>query len=110
MLLDYDGTLVPFTATPELARPDAALMRLLRSLASRPDTEVHIVSGRSREALEQWVGELADLAARGARVLVPAARARRSGPRRPTSTAPGESRCWRSCATSPRAPPARSSR
>jgi trehalose 6-phosphate synthase/phosphatase len=58
VLLDYDGTLVPFTATPELARPDAALIRLLRSLASRPDTELHIVSGRSREALEQWVGSL----------------------------------------------------
>jgi trehalose 6-phosphate synthase/phosphatase len=58
LLLDYDGTLVPFTATPELARPDAGLLRLLRSLASRPDTEVHIVSGRSREALEQWVGGL----------------------------------------------------
>src|SRR5262245_10080318 len=25
LLLDYDGTLVPFTPTPELARPDAAL-------------------------------------------------------------------------------------
>jgi trehalose 6-phosphate synthase/phosphatase len=58
LLLDYDGTLVPFTATPELARPDAALIHLLRSLAGRPDTEVHIVSGRGREALEQWIGGL----------------------------------------------------
>jgi trehalose 6-phosphate synthase/phosphatase len=58
VLLDYDGTLVPFTATPELARPDAALLHLLRTLAGRPDTEVHIVSGRGREALEQWMGSL----------------------------------------------------
>ena len=58
VLLDYDGTLVPFTATPELARPDAALLHLLRALAGRPDTEVHIVSGRGREALEQWIGGL----------------------------------------------------
>jgi trehalose 6-phosphate synthase/phosphatase len=58
ILLDYDGTLVPFTATPELARPDAGLLHLLRALAARPDTEVHIVSGRGREALEQWVGGL----------------------------------------------------
>jgi trehalose 6-phosphate synthase/phosphatase len=49
---------VPFTATPELARPDAGLLALLRALAERPDTEVHIVSGRSREALEQWMGTL----------------------------------------------------
>ena len=58
LLLDYDGTLVPFTATPELARPDAGLLTLLRSLAERSDAEVHIVSGRSREALEQWMGAL----------------------------------------------------
>ena len=58
LLLDYDGTLMPFTATPELARPDTALVHLLRSLAGRPDTEVHIVSGRGREALEQWIGSL----------------------------------------------------
>jgi trehalose 6-phosphate synthase/phosphatase len=58
VLLDYDGTLVPFTATPELARPDAALLHLLRTLAGRPETELHIVSGRGREALEQWIGGL----------------------------------------------------
>jgi trehalose 6-phosphate synthase/phosphatase len=58
LLLDYDGTLVPFTPTPELARPDAGLLALLRALAERPATEVHIVSGRSREALEQWMGSL----------------------------------------------------
>jgi trehalose 6-phosphate synthase/phosphatase len=57
-LLDYDGTLVPYTPTPELARPDAALLELLGGLASRPRTEVHVVSGRAREALEQWLGSL----------------------------------------------------
>jgi trehalose 6-phosphate synthase/phosphatase len=57
-LLDYDGTLVPFTATPELARPDAALLELLGALAARPRTEVHVVSGRGREALERWLGRL----------------------------------------------------
>jgi trehalose 6-phosphate synthase/phosphatase len=58
LLLDYDGTLVPFTPTPELARPDAALLGLLRSLASRPETEVHLVSGRPQDILEEWLGEL----------------------------------------------------
>jgi trehalose 6-phosphate synthase/phosphatase len=58
LLLDYDGTLVPFTSTPELARPDGEVMRLIRALASRPDTEVHIVSGRSQDALEEWFGDL----------------------------------------------------
>ena len=58
LLLDYDGTLVPYTPTPELARPDAALLELLEELARRPRTEVHVVSGRTREALERWLGEL----------------------------------------------------
>jgi trehalose 6-phosphate synthase/phosphatase len=57
-LLDYDGTLVPFTATPDLARPDPALLELLGALAARPRTEVHVVSGRGRETLERWLGRL----------------------------------------------------
>jgi trehalose 6-phosphate synthase/phosphatase len=57
-LLDYDGTLVPYTATPELARPDPALLELLGALAARPHTEVHVVSGRARETLEHWLGAL----------------------------------------------------
>ncbi|HEX2249282.1 MAG TPA: bifunctional alpha,alpha-trehalose-phosphate synthase (UDP-forming)/trehalose-phosphatase [Gemmatimonadales bacterium] len=58
VLLDYDGTLVPYTATPELARPDPSLLELLGALAARPETEVHVVSGRARETLEQWLGAL----------------------------------------------------
>ena len=58
VLLDYDGTLVPYTATPELARPDPVLLELLSALASRPNTELHVVSGRARETLEQWLGSL----------------------------------------------------
>jgi trehalose 6-phosphate synthase/phosphatase len=57
-LLDYDGTLVPYSATPELARPDPDLLDLLGALAARPHTEVHVVSGRGRETLEQWLGAL----------------------------------------------------
>jgi trehalose 6-phosphate synthase/phosphatase len=56
--IDYDGTLVPYTQTPELARPDSAVMELLSGLAARPRTQLHVVSGRTREALEQWLGAL----------------------------------------------------
>ncbi|HEY8259433.1 MAG TPA: bifunctional alpha,alpha-trehalose-phosphate synthase (UDP-forming)/trehalose-phosphatase [Gemmatimonadales bacterium] len=58
LLLDYDGTLVPFAATPDLARPDPGLVTLLGSIAARPDTEVHVVSGRARDALDHWLGHL----------------------------------------------------
>ena len=58
LLLDYDGTLVPFADVPELASPDAALLQLLRTLAARPHTRVHVLSGRSRESLERWLGAL----------------------------------------------------
>jgi trehalose 6-phosphate synthase/phosphatase len=57
LLLDYDGTLVPFAPTPELAAPDPALLELLGALARRPGAEVHVISGRSRETLEAWLGE-----------------------------------------------------
>jgi trehalose 6-phosphate synthase/phosphatase len=58
LLLDYDGTLVPFAPAPELARPDAALLELLGQLAARPRTDVHLVSGRQQSVLEQWFGRL----------------------------------------------------
>ncbi len=58
LLLDYDGTLVSFTNRPADARPDAALLQLLRRLAARPHTEVHIVSGRDRADLDTWLGSL----------------------------------------------------
>ncbi len=58
LLLDYDGTLVPFAATPDLARPDPGLVTMLGAAAARPDTEVHVVSGRAREALDHWLGHL----------------------------------------------------
>ena len=58
LLLDYDGTLVPFTPTPELARPDEEILDLLRALAARPDTQVHLVSGRPQDTLQSWLGDL----------------------------------------------------
>jgi trehalose 6-phosphate synthase/phosphatase len=58
LLLDYDGTLVPFTQVPDLARPDSALLALLTRLAHRPGTSVHVVSGRRRDTLEAWLGHL----------------------------------------------------
>lgn len=58
IVLDYDGTLVQFAPTPDLALPDPALLTLLSDLANRRNTQVHLVSGRPREGLERWFGHL----------------------------------------------------
>ncbi len=56
LLLDYDGTLVPFASSPQLAVPDPELKKLLKALAARPGTAVHIVSGRPTQVLGSWLG------------------------------------------------------
>lgn len=58
LLLDYDGTLVPFAPTPDLAAPDDDLRELLGRLAALPRTRVEIVSGRDRKTLGRWLGDL----------------------------------------------------
>jgi trehalose 6-phosphate synthase/phosphatase len=58
LFLDYDGTLVPFAATPEQAAPDPELLTLLAKLAARPGCHVHLVSGRTRASLDEWFGSL----------------------------------------------------
>jgi trehalose 6-phosphate synthase/phosphatase len=58
VLLDYDGTLRELEPHPDLAIPTAEIRALLRQLAALPGTDVHIVSGRRRRNLEQWLGLL----------------------------------------------------
>lgn len=58
ILLDYDGTLVPFAERPEKAKPDNELLKLLNTLAQKMENEVVIVSGRDRATLESWFGNL----------------------------------------------------
>lgn len=58
IMLDYDGTLVPFAATPGGAVPPRQLHDLLGNLASNPNNEVVVISGRERTSLEKWLGDL----------------------------------------------------
>ena len=58
LLLDYDGTLVPFADTPKSAPPDNELLGLITNLAEDPATELVIISGRPRADLEKWFGFL----------------------------------------------------
>jgi trehalose 6-phosphate synthase/phosphatase len=59
LLFDYDGTLVPFVASPDLAKPTQGLIGVLRALAGDPANEVVLVTGRDRGTLEQWFAGLA---------------------------------------------------
>lgn len=60
IFLDYDGTIANFvnTPNPSSAKPTRQLIHLLRTIATLPNTRLHIVSGRTREALESWFGAL----------------------------------------------------
>jgi trehalose 6-phosphate synthase/phosphatase len=58
VLLDYDGTLVPFFGKPEEAQPGDKLLQLLEKFAANPKNEVVILSGRDKNTLERWFGTL----------------------------------------------------
>lgn len=54
LILDYDGTLVPFAAKPADAIPGSNLIDLLKVLSQ--ESELYIISGRNSSWLEQYFG------------------------------------------------------
>jgi len=56
LILDYDGTLVPFAKRPQQAAPPTRILDLLNALASEPQNCVALMSGRSAENLDRWFG------------------------------------------------------
>ena len=58
LLLDYDGTLVPFARHPREAMPDKNLLKLLAHLGSDSRTNLTIISGRDANILEQWFQDM----------------------------------------------------
>jgi len=56
LLLDYDGTLIPFFRRPEEAKPDKELLEILKQLSQ--DSRLVIISGRDKDTLERWFGHL----------------------------------------------------
>src|SRR5690606_25415451 len=55
---DYDGTLVPIRANPDLAIPSVRMLRLLARLASLPGFQVAIITGRSRRFCDEYFSNL----------------------------------------------------
>lgn len=53
---DYDGTLAPIVANPDLAHPDARALPALVSLGTLADTHAAILSGRDAAVLRRLTG------------------------------------------------------
>lgn len=58
LLIDYDGTLIEFAATPEAVRPTPNLIKLLKDLAAQPGNTVVIISGRDQQTLERTFSDI----------------------------------------------------
>ncbi len=58
LLLDYDGVLAPIKPLPEQAAPEGRVKRLLEKLVADPRNVCVVISGRPRETLEDWLGDL----------------------------------------------------
>jgi len=58
LLLDYDGTLVPFSNDPKSAIPGKELLGTLKALSEDPRNEVVLISGRDKAELQKWFGKL----------------------------------------------------
>lgn len=58
IILDYDGTLVPFKKDPMQTFPTPELLKILEGLAATTNNHVVISSGRNKQVLEKWLGHL----------------------------------------------------
>jgi trehalose 6-phosphate synthase/phosphatase len=63
LFLDHDGTLVPLERNPDLAIPSREILDMIRLLAGDPKNLVVIISGRQRQFLDHWFGDLCVLVA-----------------------------------------------
>ena len=58
IIVNYDGTLVPLTDNPNSARPNEELLELMVTLKGKTDPDIVILSGRSKEDLDKWLGHM----------------------------------------------------
>jgi trehalose 6-phosphate synthase/phosphatase len=74
LFLDYDGTLREFEGDPRTAKPNAGIESLLHRLGEKSNLDVTIISGRSQEDLENFLGghSIRLIAEHGASVRQPA--------------------------------------
>ncbi|KXS21082.1 glycosyltransferase family 20 protein [Gonapodya prolifera JEL478] len=57
VFLDYDGTLMETTSSPDDAKPDDKVHVILKELNAMRDVYVYVFSGRGRKNLDDWLGD-----------------------------------------------------
>jgi trehalose 6-phosphate synthase/phosphatase len=58
LLIDYDGTLIPYETRPDRAAPDEKVLNLLRLLATDRRNTLVLASGRDQATMEKWFGSI----------------------------------------------------
>lgn len=58
LIFNYDGTLVPLSEKTSTSRPSGDLLNYLRTIKEQSGADMVILSGRSKEELESWLGDL----------------------------------------------------
>lgn len=58
LLFDYDGTLSPLVSNPADAKPNRKIIKRLQKLNKPANTDVVLVSGRSKDELQEWFGDI----------------------------------------------------
>ncbi len=58
LLLDYDGTLVPFSSEPDQAIPGRELLELIGELGNNEANDLFLISGRNSSWLQDHFGQL----------------------------------------------------
>jgi trehalose 6-phosphate synthase/phosphatase len=58
LLLDYDGSLVPYNNDYHKSIPPKQVIKILGELSAQPNNEIVLVSGRRSSELEEWFGKL----------------------------------------------------
>jgi len=57
ILLDYDGCIRELEPYPEMAAPGTEVIELLCTLLAIPNTQVVLISGRSRKDMDKWFSD-----------------------------------------------------
>ncbi len=58
IMMDYDGVLVNFFVNPNDANPKPHTLKLLQDLSNLSTGGVMVISGRSKDDLENWLGDI----------------------------------------------------